>query len=65
MPFLPELLTAKEVAESLRITREHVWAMVRAERFPRPIYVGPKAPRWKADVVNAWLAGRPDRAAAA
>ena len=65
MPFLPELLTAKEVAESLRITREHVWAMVRAERFPRPIYVGPKAPRWKVDVVKAWLADRPDRAAAA
>ena len=65
MPFLPELLTAKEVAATLRITREHLWVMVRAERFPRPIYVGPKAPRWKAHEVTSWIASRPDSKAAA
>ena len=65
MPVMPDLMTAKEVAGILKITREHLWKMAGDGRFPRPVYITRKAPRWRAEVVNAWLSERPDRPAAA
>ena len=59
-----ELLTASEVAARLRIARQTVYELLkRDDSFPRPIRVMPRAPRWRAADVEAWLAAQtPDAA---
>ena len=51
------MLTARQVAEHLSVSRVHVWRMVAAGTLPAPVYVGPKAPRWRADELAAWQEG--------
>ena len=51
-----KLLTAAEVAELFSISRVHVWRRVKAGHLPAPIYPAPKAPRWRADEIEAVIA---------
>ena len=32
---------------------------MRANKFPEPIRIGPRAVRWRATELTAWLSGRP------
>ena len=61
---MPELLTASEVAARLRIARQSIYELLkRDESFPRPLRIMPRAPRWRACDVDAWLAAQtPDAA---
>ena len=59
------LLTARQVAAQLSISRVHVWRKVSDGTLPAPVYVGPKAPRWRAEDIAAWIEALPGRPAAA
>ena len=50
---MENLLTAIEVANLLRISRVHVWRRVKAGHLPAPIYIAPRAPRWRSDEIDA------------
>ena len=51
---MTRFLSAREVAELLSISRVHVWRKVADGTLPAPVYVGPKAPRWREDELTAW-----------
>jgi predicted DNA-binding transcriptional regulator AlpA len=55
-------LPAKDAAALLGISRAQLWKLHSAGKVPAPVYLGAKAPRWRADELRAWLAaGAPDR----
>lgn len=55
-------LSAKGAAAALGISRAQLWKLHASGKIPLPIYLGTKAPRWRADELRAWLAaGAPDR----
>ena len=50
------LLTVREVCLRCAISRPSLYRLLRADRFPRPAYPGGlKIPRWRSDVVTAWI----------
>jgi predicted DNA-binding transcriptional regulator AlpA len=55
-------LTAKDAAAILGISRAQLWKLHASGKIPLPVYLGTKAPRWRADELREWLeAGAPDR----
>ncbi len=55
-------LSAKNAAILLGISRAQLWKLHASGRLPLPVYLGAKAPRWRADELREWLAaGAPDR----
>jgi predicted DNA-binding transcriptional regulator AlpA len=55
-------LSAKDAAAILGISRAQLWKLHASGRIPLPVYLGTKAPRWRADELRSWLAaGAPDR----
>ena len=55
-------LTAKDAAALLDISRAQLWKLHASGKIPLPVYLGTKAPRWRADELREWLAaGAPDR----
>lgn len=53
-PGVPELLTAREVAQILRISERSVWRLVSEKKLPGPLHVGGAA-RWSAPEIEQWL----------
>jgi predicted DNA-binding transcriptional regulator AlpA len=54
-------LSAKDAAELLGISRAQFWKLHAAGKVPQPVYLGTKAPRWRASELRDWLAaGAPD-----
>jgi predicted DNA-binding transcriptional regulator AlpA len=48
-----ELLSDKEVAAKLKVSKSWVWSAARAGTIPRPIKVGEKITRWRStDIAN-------------
>src|SRR5689334_4836103 len=57
-----ELLTAAGVGTMLGIGRAQVWKLHASGKLPLPVYLGSKAPRWRASELRDWIqAGAPDR----
>jgi predicted DNA-binding transcriptional regulator AlpA len=55
-------LAAKDAAALLGISRAQLWKLHAAGKLPQPVYLGSKAPRWRAGELRDWLAaGAPDR----
>jgi predicted DNA-binding transcriptional regulator AlpA len=55
-------LPAKDAAALVGISRAQWWKLHAAGKLPLPVYLGTKAPRWRADELRDWLAaGAPDR----
>ncbi len=52
----PALLTAKQLADRYKISVQSVWRAVGEKRFPDPVYVAPRSPRWIAAEVDAAVA---------
>ena len=50
---MSKLLTATELSELLKISRVQVWRATQAGKLPKPIYLGPKSPRWRSDEIDA------------
>jgi predicted DNA-binding transcriptional regulator AlpA len=57
------LLTVREVAALRRSGVSTVWRDVARGTFPRPIYVTPRAPRWRLADVRAIVGARATAAA--
>jgi prophage regulatory protein len=57
---LPRLLTWKQLKSELGITfsREHLWRLEAASKFPKRIYLSPQKVAWFEDEILAWLAER-------
>jgi excisionase family DNA binding protein len=51
---MTKLLTAKDVAELLRISVRTVWRLVSTGAIPGPIKIG-AATRWRADDIGAMI----------
>lgn len=58
-----QLLTAEEVAEAIRLSKNTVYRMVDKtskyfdETFPEPLKVGGRSTMWRADEITAWMLG--------
>lgn len=48
-------MTAEELAAELRVSRSKLYSMMAREQVPAPIRIGSR-PRWRREVVEAWLA---------
>jgi len=49
------LIDAIAVAKLLSISKRHLWRLVDADEFPRPIAIGAKLKRWPRSVVARWI----------
>lgn len=52
---LEQMLTDKEVAGVLKLSRSSVWRLAKAEKLPKPVKVGMTAARWKKSELQAWM----------
>ena len=57
-----ELLSVKDVANSLRVSQRQVWSLNSSGRLPAPLRIS-RSVRWRTDDLDLWIAlGCPDRA---
>ena len=49
------LLTVKQTAARLGLSRTAIYEGVAAGRLPRPVYPTPRAPRWRSDEIDAHI----------
>jgi excisionase family DNA binding protein len=55
------LMTAKDVAVALSVSKRHVWRLAASRQLPAPVRIG-RLVRWRAEELNAWIAaGCPTR----
>ena len=52
------LLNIKQVATTVALSVPQIYKLMRRGEFPRPIYLGAKAPRWVATELEDWIAKR-------
>ena len=53
------LLTRAEVEKRCGVSRSTVYRWMRTGQFPEPVRVGPRAVRWPASEIEAYLESRP------
>ena len=53
------LVGIREVAELTALSRGSIYGLMRQNRFPRPLQVGPKAVRWLESDLQAWMESCP------
>ena len=53
------LMRREEVETRCGIACTTIYRLMRTGQFPTPIKIGPRAVRWPASEIEAWLAGRP------
>ena len=46
---MEQLFTVTTIAERLSVHPKTIWRWVREGRFPQPIYIAPRLPRWRAN----------------
>ncbi len=51
---IPDLLTAREVAQILRISERSVWRLSSEKKLPSPLHVGGAA-RWTKTDIESWF----------
>jgi excisionase family DNA binding protein len=54
-----ELLTVREVAELMKVSRRTVWRWVAQGRLPIPVRYSRTCVRWKASIMRAYLEALP------
>lgn len=52
---LNQLLTVKQVASMLCMSKSHVWAQSKVPGFPKPFKLSAKQTRWKLSEVDAYI----------
>ncbi len=55
MENLEQMLTDKEVAGVLKLSRSSVWRLARLDKIPKPVKVGFNAARWKQSELKAFM----------
>ena len=53
------LLRREDVEARTALSRSAIYRLMRCGEFPLPLKIGPRAVRWSASEIEAWLAGRP------
>ena len=53
------LIDRTEVEKRVGLTRSSIYDAMRKGKFPVPLRVGPKAVRWRASEIEAWVDSRP------
>lgn len=53
------MVNGHQVAEALGISLVALWRLVKAEKFPRPVYFAERFYRWKASDVEQYLRDNP------
>ena len=54
-----ELLTRVEIQKKLRVSRSTLLRWIEIGAFPKPLAIGPRTLRWRAEEVESWLDSRP------
>ena len=54
-----KLLTLRQVAELVSLSRTTIWRLERSGRFPRRLQVSTKAVRWNQAEIFDWIESRP------
>ncbi len=58
------LIDAKELARRLDLSERTIWRLNGAGKLPKPLLIGGKSKRWRAEEIAAWVAtGCPARTA--
>ena len=60
---MPQLLTVAEVVNLTRLSKPTIYRRIKDGSFPRPVQVGPRAVRFVAQDIEAWLDGLQGKAA--
>jgi len=55
------VLRLPQVAAMTTYSRAHIYRMMDAELFPRPIRLGPNRVAWRRSAIEAWVADRERR----
>ena len=53
------LLTRREVESVVKLSRASIYNLMRKDKFPLPLKVGPQAVRWKQSEIIQWLEACP------
>ena len=53
------MLRRPEVEAKVGLGRRSIYKLMREGQFPLPVRIGPRAVRWSASEIDAWLARRP------
>lgn len=56
---LPRMLRSSEVAAMCGMSTRTIWRLIAKGKFPKPFGSGPKLRRWRADLVEDWIANPP------
>ena len=59
------LLRINEVTARVGLSRSVVNSKMSLGKFPAPVYPARRAPRWRSDVISAWIDSLPTNRAAA
>jgi prophage regulatory protein len=62
---IDRLLSVREVAAAVGITRSTIYARIAAGTFPAPRRVGPGTVRWRESDIQAWIDALPSAREAA
>ena len=49
------LLDPEALAQRLKVSKATIKRMKRTGKLPRPIYLGPRMPRWNEGEINHWI----------
>ena len=55
-----KILRKKDVATKVGLSAVHLMRLVKAEKFPVPLRLGPASIGWLENEVNDWIQGRAD-----
>lgn len=55
---MTRLLTRTEVCQRVNLSYVWVWQLAREGKFPRPILIAPRSPRWHEAELDQWIADR-------
>lgn len=53
---LDTMMTDKEVAQALKLSRSSIWRLAKLGKLPKPIKIGANTARWKQSEISKWMA---------
>ena len=56
---MDRLLTRQDVEARTALSRSAIYRLMRTGQFPEPLQIGPRAVRWKASEIAAFVDSRP------